>query len=145
MAFDLSSTYVNNDTSENGVWVEFFGGSRLRIASTENPRYRAALAKKGRANKIRLEGEPNADTIRLTTEITCQAMADFILLDWEGIIVDGKEFPYSKANAFEALMKSTQLRDFVSDQGGSASLFQGVTADEVGKPSTGSSDGLLVV
>ena len=143
MSFDLSSTYLNDDSAENGVWVEFFEGARLRIASSENPKYRAALAKQARANKIKLDGDPHPDTVRLTTQITCRAMADHILLDWEGIQVNGQEFPYSKQNALEALLKSPQLRDFVSDQAGSNTLFQGVTADEVGKPSTGSSAGLL--
>jgi hypothetical protein len=144
MAFNITNTFLNDNDAENGVWVEFFEGASLRIASTENPKYKAALAKQARANKIKLDGDPHPDTVRLTTQITCRAMADHILLDWKGITTgDGKEFPYSKANAFEALSKSPQLRDFVSDQAGSATLFQGVTAEEVGKPSTGSSDGHL--
>lgn len=143
MSFDLSSTYLNDDSAENGVWVDFFEGARLRIASSENPKYKAALAKQARANKIKLDGDPHPDTVRLTTRITCRAMADHILLDWEGIQVNNQDFPYSKQNAFDALLKSPQLRDFVSDQAGSNSLFQGLTADDVGKPSTGSSGGLL--
>lgn len=145
MAFNLSATFINDETAENGVWVDFFEGARLLIASAENPKYKAALAKQARANKIKLDGDPHPDTVRLTTKITCRAMADHILLNWEGITLDdGSEFQYSKANAFEALLKSPQLRDFVSDQANSATLFQGVTPDDVGKHSTGNSDGHLI-
>lgn len=143
MSFDLSNTFINDSTAEQGVWVDFFENARLLIASTENPKYKAALAKQARANKIKLDGDPHPDTVRLTTRITCRAMADHILLNWEGLIVNGEEFPYSKVNAFEALSKSPMLRDFVSDQANSAALFNSVTPEEVGKPSTGSSDGHL--
>jgi hypothetical protein len=137
MGFDISSTFIDDNTAENGVWVDFYDEARLLIASTENPKYRASLAKSARANKVRLDGDPHPDTIKMTTQITCKAMADHVLLGWEGVTQGGVAVEYSKAKAYEFLLKSPQLREFVSDQAGSNSLFNSVTAEEVGKPSAG--------
>lgn len=139
--FDISNTFIDDKAAENGVRVPFYEDAVLIIASSENPKYRAALAKSARANKIKLDGEPHADTVRMTTQITCKAMADHILLGWEGITEGGQPVEYSKAKAYEYLLKSPQLREFVSDQAGSDQLFNSISAEEVGKPSTGSSAG----
>jgi hypothetical protein len=145
MAFEISSTFMDEVSSEGGVWVDFYESARLLIASTESPKYRAALAKLARANKVRLDSEPHPDNVKLTTHITCKAMAEHVLLGWENILMGGKPIEYTKQQAYDILIKSPQLRDFVADQAGTQSLFRGAAPEEIAKNSAGSSGGAKVV
>lgn len=143
MAYDISQDFTDKNLIAEGVKVEFFGGSFLHIASTESPKYKAALSRLAQQNKVRLD-TTNEDTVELVRKITCECMAKHILLGWEGIADGtGQEVPYSREKAFEYLMGSSKLRDFVQAEADRTSNFQVVTAEEVGKPSAGPSSGDL--
>ena len=139
--FEITDTFIDDDVATKGVWQEFFKGSELLIASAENPSYRAALAKGGRSNKVKLDGDPTSDTVTLTKKVTAQAMAQYLLLDWKGLTKGGEPLPYSRTEAFELLMKSPQLFDSVQEKANDESLFRGTTIEDAKKPSTGTSDG----
>ena len=142
MAYDISQDFTDKNLVSEGVRVEFFGGSFLHIASTESPKYKAALSRLAQQNKVRLD-TTNEDTVELVRKITCECMAKHILLGWEGIADASGEVPYSREKAFEYLMGSSKLRDFVTAEAERTSNFQAVTAEEVGKPSAGPSNGDL--
>lgn len=141
MAYDITQDFTDASLVTDGVWVDFFGGSRLLVASTDSPKYKAHLSRLAQKNKVRLDST-NEETVGLVQKITCESLAKHVLLGWEGIAEkDGSPVPYSKEKAFEYLMGSTKLRDFVQSESDRTSNFQVIEAEEVGKPSAGASSG----
>lgn len=142
MAYDITQDFMDPLVSQKGVEVEFFGGAILIIASDENPKYKAEVSRSAQGNKVRLE-TTNEETVELVKKITCDAMARHILLGWRGIVdADGAEVPYSREQAFDYLMRSSRLRDFVQAEAGKSSNFHALKADDVGKPSLGALSGV---
>lgn len=136
--FALDTLFVDQDAASEGVWVDFFGGSRLKIGSTESKLYKAHLARLAKKNRIALD-DSNADSVELVSAITAEALAAEVLKDWSGINLANQEnVPYSPALGKEALLKSGKLRDFVIDRAGDPSLFQKALIEETKKPLLGS-------
>lgn len=150
MAFSLNSTFVDSNKEKSGIWVEFFEGSELKIASKDSPMYKAYLANLARKNKVKI-GEKNVrpETMELMQLVTCDAMAKHLLLDWKGIALDvggedgAEEVPYSYDTGKMALLNSHELFDFVDEVADDSSRFAAAQEEEVKKPSSGISNGDL--
>ena len=123
MSFDLDQQFFDPEMSEHGVWIDFYSGSRLKLTSVENKKYKATLARLGKRYRLQLDSS-NEDSFELVNKITCEALANHVLLDWEGITINGKDTPYSPKVGQEALMKSQKLRDFVQEQAALPDNFQ---------------------
>jgi hypothetical protein len=136
--FELDTLFVDQDAASEGTWVDFFGGSKLKVGSTESKQYKATLARLAKKNRIALD-DSNADSVELVSAITAEALATEVLKDWKGIHLHGQQnVPYSPALGKEALLKSGKLRDFVIEKAGDPSLFQKALIEEAKKPSLGS-------
>ena len=132
--FTLDELFTDPNKDENGVWVEFFGGSRLKIASIESPKYKAHLARVVKANKLRLDDD-NDDALPLVRRLTAEAMSKHVLLDWENINLNGEtDVPYTPERGFMALQHSSKFRDFVAEAAADHSNFKAGTVDQVKKP-----------
>jgi len=138
MSFNLTSLTIDESVSKNGVWVDFLGGSRLKIASTQSNAYKALLARMYKQNRLQLD-DSNPNNFKLIQEITAKAMASVILLDWEGINWPDEagnlieNIPYTKERGEKALAAADQLREFVSEQAGKANLFKDAVIEEAVK------------
>lgn len=129
--FDLDQDVFDPEMSDKGTTVEFFNGSTLTLASTENKRYKSLLARKAKQHKLQLD-TTNEDSFELVNRITCEALAKHVLLGWTGINFKGKQnVPYTIEVGIEALMASKTLREFVIDQAGTAANFQKTVVDTV--------------
>ena len=82
--FNFGELMVDEGSAKDGVWVDFYGGSRLRIASTNSPSYKSKLTKLARANKLILD-DSNPENYEAVQRITAEALATTVLLDWQGI------------------------------------------------------------
>ena len=135
MGFNLQSLTIDESKSKQGVWVDFLGGSRLKIASTQSNSYKAMLAREYKKHRLQLD-DSNPDNFRLIQEITAKALATVILLDWEGInwpdesgnVIEN--IPYTIARGEKALAVADQLREFVSEQAGKPGLFKEAVVEE---------------
>ena len=123
MSFDLETEYFDFSMSESGVWLDFYNGSKLKLSSIDNKKYKATLARLGKRYRLQLDSS-NEDSFELVNKITCEALASHILMDWSGIMINGKEVEYSPKIGQDALMKSQKLRDFVQEQAALAANFQ---------------------
>ncbi len=105
---DLYQQFETDETAEaEGVWVTIGIGARLKIARAGNPKHAAAI-KRLSAPHIR-PGMRMADIPDdVFSTITKEAVAESILVDWEGITRNGVPVPYSKAEALAAC----GLKDF---------------------------------
>jgi hypothetical protein len=135
MSFNLNSLTIDESVSKGGVWVDFLGGSRLKIASSNSHSYKAMVARLYKQHRLQLD-DSNPDNFRLVQEITAKAMAQSVLLDWEGINwqdengVLVENIPYSKAIGEKALLAADQLREFVAEQAGKPALFKKAITEE---------------
>lgn len=114
MSFDLDDLMADANVMEEGIWVDFYGDSRLKIASSDSPKYNSYLARLARQNRIKLDDE-NPQYFQLIQDITAEAKAKHILLDWENIKINGKKTPYSWEVGKQALLNSPKLREFVDE------------------------------
>lgn len=106
---DIKNVKTNKTTEIEGVWVDFDGETRFRIASVNSSRYRKALdsaldsAKKGRRTLSDSDREAALSA----------AYADAILVGWEGLTEGGAVLPYSKEAALTLMQDCPAVRDFV--------------------------------
>lgn len=135
MSFNLGKLMIDEDVSKTGVWVDYLEGSRLKIASSNSHRYKAAVARLYKGNRLQLD-DTNPNNFRLIQEITAEAIANTVLLDWEGINwpnPDGtvtENVPYTKELGKLALMSADAFREFVSEKAGTPSLFKKEVIEE---------------
>lgn len=98
---------TDKQAEEEGTWVPLSATARLKIARIGNPRY--ALALKRCSQPYVKPGMRLTDVDDETyTTITKHAVAEAILLDWEGVLRDGQPLPYSKEAAIDAF----EMKDF---------------------------------
>ena len=127
--FNFGELMTDETSAKEGVWVDFYGGSRLRIASTHSPTYKSKLTKLARANRLILD-DSNPENYEAVQKITAEALATTVLLDWEGIHwpqPDGtvtRNVAYSPKLGIQALLKSDKFRDFVTEEAGRVSNFK---------------------
>ncbi|KAA0970311.1 hypothetical protein FPY71_07240 [Aureimonas fodinaquatilis] len=99
---DLSSLQRDSAKVEAGEWVgdiPGFGEARLRVRGLESTAFAATRARKERAvprNQRERDGTLKSDAAR---RIFGEALADVILLDWDGITEGGKTVPYDAERA----------------------------------------------
>ena len=106
-----------NDRVDQGVWVEY-EGSRFLLAAAGNDNFirrMTALRKPYRRQEERGDG---IDPAKLR-QITIQATAETVLLNWEGVKVqqngEAVDLPYSVKAAVQALTNSIPFRNWVME------------------------------
>lgn len=130
--FDIEELFTNQEKESEGVWVDYFGGSKLKVASLQSPIYKAGLAKMAKKHKLQLDDD-NDDSVALVNDITCSAMAQHVLLDWKGInIGDEKNAGYTVKLGELALKRSAKFREFVAESADDHNNFK-ATAEAVKK------------
>ena len=131
--FTLDELFADPKRETEGVWVDFYNGSKLKLASTESPVYQARLAKLAKKHQLQLDAD-NEESIHLVQEITAEAMSHCVLLDWKGINMHGQEnIPYTPKLGKEALLKSSKFRKFVTESAGDHENFRAEVAEKVKK------------
>jgi hypothetical protein len=132
MSFNLDDLFVDEDVSKEGVWVDFYSGAKLKISSTDSNTYKSKLAKLARQNRVALD-DSNPAAFEVIQAITAEALASEVLLDWSGINMDGEEnVAYTPARGKSALLRSSKLRDFISEKAAETALFRKEVAEKAG-------------
>lgn len=98
---------TNRRAEEAGVWVDLGQGARVKVARDTSPAYRKRLQDVIRPYRGAIAA--NALDDRQAHALFAEAAAGTLLLDWDGIEIDGKPVPFSVAAA-EQLME--EVPDF---------------------------------
>lgn len=136
--FNLGDLMPDQKVVDSGVWVDYFQGSRLLLSSTLGKKYKAKMAQLARANRMNLD-DANPNNYDLVQEITCEALATTVLLDWSGFHLpkeDGtlqKNVPYTPELGKMVLMRAERLREFILEEAGKPSHFK-AAAEAAKKP-----------
>lgn len=128
VTMDLKKEFATNKQAEvDGIWEDMGGGCKVLIARIGNENY---------SKTFRKISKPYQNAIRRGTlgnekaeELLIQAMADSIVLDWQGLEEDGKVVKYSKEECVRVLKEYKDFRDHINDLAGSIALFK-LQADE---------------
>jgi hypothetical protein len=137
--FNLGNLIIDEQVAAKGTWVDWFSGSALLLSSTSSNAYKAKVAKLARAKKLLLD-DANPENVAAIQDITCEALATTVLLDWRGIHIPDQwgvvqqNVKYTPAIGKEMLLKVDPLRDFVSEQAAKAENFKKQTVDLAKKP-----------
>jgi hypothetical protein len=122
--FNLDDYFFDADLSKEGVWVNFFNGSAIKLAAHENSRHQADRSRLARKHRLQLD-QANDASPELVMQITCECLAKHVLLDWKNINLGNEtNVPYTIERGILALKKSQKLREFVTEQSSLASNFQ---------------------
>lgn len=111
---DISKFQTNKSAEEEGVWVAVDGnGTKIKVARINNARYKKYFQKITKPYKRQIRNGTLAE--ELAEKLLVDALANTILLDWQGFTRGEEAFPYSVDNARAFLSESADFRDFVSD------------------------------
>jgi len=127
--FDLLSLMPDEDMSEQGVWIDFFDGSRLKIAQHQNQKHQNFLNNQYKTHKRQLELENKASD-DMAEKISTEAAARFLLVDWDGITIDGEDKAYTYKLGIEVMNKVPTLKREVEDQSRRLQNFQKAEEEE---------------
>jgi hypothetical protein len=120
---DLKKEYgTDKDKELAGVWEDMGGGCKVLIARLGNENY---------SKVFRRISKPYQNAIRRGTlgnekaeELLIQAMAECIVLDWQGLEEDGKKIKYSRDECVRVLKEYKDFRDHISELANSMELFK---------------------
>lgn len=103
---------TNVEAEREGAWNDLGGGIRVKIARWSNQRFIRRFEELIAPHRADIDAgtlDPTVDQ-----QVMARVMADTIVMDWEGIELDGKTVPYSPDQAYELLIRE-DLKDFRAD------------------------------
>tara|TARA_R110000803_G_scaffold209965_3_gene280587 strand:- start:16165 stop:16563 length:399 start_codon:yes stop_codon:yes gene_type:complete len=116
---DLTELKTDDKTALEGSWIEY-GDAKFLVRHTNTKAYRKAIQKAGKG-KAPSQLRKN---VELQTSFGIEVIVDAVLLDWEGLTKDGKNFPFNRKNAFELLNLSEPIRNFIAEEAQEVANFQ---------------------
>jgi len=116
---DLSELQTDQKAALEGSWIQY-DDAKFLIRHTNTKEYRKAIqrAGKGKApSQLR-------KSVEAQTKFGIEVIVNAVLLDWQGLTKDGKDYPFNKENAIELLTLSEALRNFIAEEAQEVSNFQ---------------------
>lgn len=105
---------TNKQSEIDGVWVDAGEGLRLLIARQGNARYNESMRRHG--SPLVPQIKSGSVSIDQAEQVTCRAMAETILLNWENLQDEnGVNVPYSTDQAYKYLLEMRDFRDLVQE------------------------------
>jgi len=102
---DLLELYGTDATlAREGVWHTLAPGVCVCVARWNNPLFQRALEDELEERSDGLDEDEDR-------AVMARVLAQTILTDWQGIVFEGEELPYSPANA-EKVLADPRMRDF---------------------------------
>ena len=116
MAFDAKKNLRNRDLENEGNWLEYDEDTRFLVARNRNPKYKGFMSKSWRENEKILQSKTNhkkADNV--ADSFLLEATATYLLVGWEGVVVNGVEVEYSPELAIEILEEHDDIRAMIEE------------------------------
>ena len=120
--FEINNFKTDAQLEQNGVWVDFIGASKIKIASLDNPHYLQRLLQARKDRTLNLEDDSFISED--ARHALAQIYVDTILLDWEGFSENGEALPYSKDKALEVLLSIKPLFAAVTKAANDEALYR---------------------
>lgn len=122
--FDLATFRTDKVKEVEGVWMEYVGPSRLKIARLRNSKMQEFLLSK-QTSAARQHNDPQYQlrTFR-------RAVARFVLLGWEHLYLDDVEQTYSEELAYEIFEDYPDFYETVLAMAGEIDAFRTENTEE---------------
>lgn len=125
MAIDLFNEFATNaEAEEHGVWQDFAPGVKFLVARSTNKHYSRALTKAFEKNRTVLSRTTDAAEA-MSEDIMIGVIARTILLDWQGVVYQGKALDYSFENA-RTLLAHKDFRRWIMGKAEDLDSFKAV-------------------
>lgn len=98
---DFADFEIDPVLAEQGAWMEMGRGARVKIGRNGSRRFRETVSRLLRENSGRAVNGVLPEDVQ--DELTLRAIAEAIILDWEGFSLKGEPLPYSPENAYAIL------------------------------------------
>ena len=123
---DLKKRFATDKALEDGgAWVDLGEGASIKVARVGNKNYNQLFQRRVKQSRINLNINPLPEDVSQKFEaIIVEAMAETILLGWNGMQEDGVEIPYSKENAIKLLTDYKDFRDIVVEHAKNMDTFR---------------------
>jgi len=109
---DIDRAFADPTLEAEGVWVDYREGSRVKIARLGNAAFQKAHESKQRPyRKLIRDGRLPA---QVSNRVLCEALAETVLLDWDGFNKKGKTLKYSAEAATKLLIERMDFRDEIA-------------------------------
>lgn len=113
--FDMADFIDDPEKSKNGVWLDYRGKTKVRIARSGNERAQQMLARLYTANQDVIDaGGEKADA--LTKQIYLEVSAKCIVLGWENMNFAGMDLVYTPKTAAWLMKKSEAFKSWADTQ-----------------------------
>lgn len=115
---DITALKKTAELAEEGVWITYEDAS-FKICSTDSRRYRAAVARVSKTrSSARLRKDPEA-----AHDMTVEAMAEGLLIDWKNVKSDGVDLPCNAENRL-LVCQVEPIRNFLATEAQDIANFQ---------------------
>lgn len=139
MTFDINQMRTNRDAENEGVWIDYEGGLRLKIARLQNEAHEQFMLEKRRQVQTKKRVGADADISRaVIKELTIESMARHILLDWDNMVEGGKRIEYSVEEATRLLTEVPEFYRLVEEESMNIENFR-AHAEETDRGNSGRS------
>lgn len=119
---DISKLRVNVDESNNGTWVDWIDDSRIKIRRWESAGYKEKL-KESKALALAAKKDGSELTPQEDEVLSCELLAECVLVDWDGFVDGSTVLEYSVENAKQLLLEVPELQSFVMTESMKVSNF----------------------
>jgi len=145
-SFDISNMASDIKKENEGVWHDYEGGLRLKIARLNNEDHQQFMLEKRRevnqSQRFGVGGEIGKEKLN---ELTIEGMARHILVNWECMVENGKTLAYSVKEATRIITKYPKFFRLVEEEAMNDANFKIESEqDELGNSessATGTPDG----
>jgi hypothetical protein len=126
---DLSALAVDVAKQEDGAWVEYRFGVRLKVRSMSAESVHAAFAEERRAVAQGIRAGTIADGSHV--DILMKVAAFVLLADWAELELDGQPLPFSHEKAHELFLdpRYRHIGDFVIATASSWETFRAASLE----------------
>lgn len=129
----ISKLKIDQDKCDDGIWIDWYDGARLKIARLNNAKHMKISQKLTKPyNNIRHNGGQIPNDKQL--EIAAECLGRAILLDWEGLEDDdGKKISYSEEQSIELIKDIPDLADIVTQEASNNENFRAEALENAAK------------
>ena len=106
---DLSNLKTDTALTEDGAWIDIDTTTRIKVARYGNKKFKERLRRLMKPYSRMIDQGTMPDD--KADELLVDAMANSILLDWEGLELNGEKVQYSIDQA-KAFLSDPELQDF---------------------------------
>jgi hypothetical protein len=130
---DINKAFSNPETEKEGTWVDYRDGSRIKVARIGNPNFVRSYNAKMKPHR-RKQRDGTLDD-ELESRLLCEAVAESVLLDWEGFTENGKTLKYTTQKAYDLLRLLIDFRNEVVEIASTEEVFHAEAIEDAEKNS----------